>query len=133
MSNVRNVINKLEKIGSKAVDKIMRGTTLDLFGRIVDDTPVDEGALRANWYVSFSSPSHEVDEENKNTNSSNQRVNSQTVRWNLKESIFLTNNMTYADVIENGDKNHRAQKMAARNIALAQSIIKRNAFKFKIK
>ena len=86
-------IKDFNKKTEKAALNVFRGTALSLFGRIVKRTPVDTGRLRGNWQASINiSPSGNGD--------TNYRTTVGGVK--LGDSIYLTNNLPYANAIENG-------------------------------
>jgi len=62
------------------------------------------GRFRANWVLSFGSPSTAVLEEfDKTGNKAKERISSQMQKYELtEESVFLTNNLPYAERLEYG-------------------------------
>lgn len=65
---------------------------------IIMDTPVLSGRLKNNWMVSKNIPSNETTEST--SNQSINRVNA--VTFELGDTLYLTNNLPYAERIEFG-------------------------------
>jgi hypothetical protein len=109
-----NLEKALEGFEGSASD-LKRHVALDLLTRVVERTPVDTGRARANWQVSINGPttapirytraSHIAAERNERS------VYNQTVEQGSEvietvqegESIWLTNNLPYIEVLEQGD------------------------------
>lgn len=96
---------------SKAIEKakgqaelVVRKISIDLFSSVIQKSPVDTGRFRANWNVSLNAPDESTSEETDPTglNSTN-RVVSVVASYKLADqSIYLTNNLQYANRLENG-------------------------------
>ena len=91
----------------EAVAEEMQAITTELFGSVIEDTPVDKGGLRANWQPSSATPA---------TGTINSTDGSGVVR-DVKDFlskfdfmkqdfvVYLTNNLPYANVAEYGGWN----------------------------
>lgn len=80
---------------------------------IIMDTPVLSGRLRNNWFVSVNKGSNETTE--RTGNESIGRVNA--VKFKLGDTLYLTNNLPYAERIEfTGWSKKAPQGMVRRNI-----------------
>ena len=98
----------LGKYATDTVEKtnqVCRKVALSVFRRVVMRTPVDTGRARGNWIPTVGSPSSEVnDTQDKGGVMAMGRAASQTGRWDPSkgQSIFLTNNLPYIEVLEKG-------------------------------
>jgi len=122
----------------KAASAVFRGTALSLFGKIVKRTPVGNrstwkgkaskgytgGRLRANWQVQINTPADgEVNKEDKNGGKSIDNGNANMARAKIGDSIYITNNLPYADVIENGRSDQAPSGMVKVTIAEFKKIV----------
>lgn len=120
-----------EKV-TKAATNIFRGTALGLFKNIIKRTPVDTGRLRANWQAEINSiPTDVVKATDKPGGKTIAAAQAETGKAKLGDSIFLINNLEYAEVIENGDRTHLPQGMVKRTVAEFKSIVNGQANKNK--
>ena len=80
---------------------------------IIMDTPVLSGRLRNNWFVSVNKGSNETTESTTNT-----AVNrASAVTFKLGDTLYLTNNLPYAERIEfKGWSNKAPSGMLRRNL-----------------
>ena len=69
---------------------------IGLSSDIIADTPVKSGRLKNNWFVSVNQGSNETTE--RTGNESIGRVNA--VKFKLGDTLYLTNNLPYAERIE---------------------------------
>lgn len=102
---------------TKAATNIFRGTALSLMGKIVKRTPVDTGRLRNNWFPSLNRPSTQVD----GGKGSNAAV---AFKAKLGDEIYFTNNLPYAQEIENGNSKQAPQGMVKVTVTEYQQVIK---------
>lgn len=82
-------------------DRVYRAIGLQMFGQIMERTPVDTGRLRGNWQTTISNPaSGELDVTSSNIAQAQltATVNGVTIR----DTIYFTNNLPYALAIEHG-------------------------------
>lgn len=95
-----DILGDSKKRSLKTVNKIYRAAGIRIFSDVIHDTPVDEGRLRGNWFLSTGSPSK------KKTKSAKNRGTLYIAKTfpvdALGERIFLTNNLPYASVVEYG-------------------------------
>lgn len=96
-------INKFAlKVESRS-EKVFRGTVLGLFSSIIKRTPVDTGRLRGNWQLTINKPAYgELDVADKTGAKALATGTTNSKKIKLKDSVYLTNNMPYAGVIEDG-------------------------------
>lgn len=94
---------QIEKAKEQA-ELVAKKTMIDLFNRVIQKSPVDTGRFRANWNCSIGSPdlstSQAIDPSGSVASS---RATATVVSYTLNEqSVFLTNNLPYAERLENG-------------------------------
>lgn len=90
-------INAFVKKTERKTLNIFRAVSYDVFGRIVVRTPVDTGRLRGNWHIS------------------------QVIT--LGERVFISNNLPYAEAIEDGHSKQAPMGMVKVTIAEFDSIV----------
>lgn len=94
-------INSFNKKAIKNSEKVYRGTTISLFGRFIKRSPVKTGRLRGNWQTSLNRPKDgELDRTGAAVAIA--EVKAEASLANLNDSIYITNNLPYAQLIENG-------------------------------
>ena len=132
-------IGAFGKKALKKSNKVVRGTALSLFSKIVLMTPVGNasqwetkyppkgyagGRLRANWQASIGSPR---DGEIDSTSSSKalSTITKAAAMLRGDGSIFLSNNLPYAQRVEDGWSKQAPAGMVKVNIAQFKRIVKR--------
>lgn len=98
-----NLAKQIKAANDKA-ESIVKVTMIELFNRVIQKSPVDTGRFRANWNCSIGSPdlstSQAIDPSGSGAIS---KATSTVVSYTLNgQSVFLTNNLPYADRLENG-------------------------------
>ena len=97
-------------------DKVFRGSSLGLFTRIIQRTPVLTGRLVNNWQIGIDKQNNKQIKAVKNKSSDiaaknkATRKTSKDVQWaKHTNTIYFSNNLPYAQAIEDGgsDKNNR--------------------------
>lgn len=114
---------KALRAAQEAAEKVMRATMFTLYSTTSRDTPVDTGRLRANWQVTLNQPAtHQVG--GSTASNPSPTLNSYTI----DKTMYLTNNLPYADVIENGGANRTANFMLKRALAgIKSSLVRQSA------
>lgn len=121
---VKNTVDLQKGIDAavKAAEKVMRGTMFTLYSNTSRDTPVDTGRLRANWQVTLDQPAtHHVS----GGTLSNPVPTLQS--YTIDKTMHLTNNLPYAEVIENGAANREPNFMLKRALANIKSSLVRQS------
>ena len=94
-----------------------RAIALKLFGAVIQDTPVKEGRLKGNWIAKIGSPSSATTETtDKSGSATTRKAESEVMRMNGDQSIYLSNNLPYAEVIEFGGPGREARRMVSKNV-----------------
>ena len=98
-----NLAKQIEVANDK-VESIVKVTMIELFNRVIQKSPVDTGRFRANWNCSIGSPDLSTSQAiDPSGSSSISKATSTVVSYTLNgQSVFLTNNLPYADRLENG-------------------------------
>lgn len=106
--------------------KIVRGVALKTFGEVTRRTPVDTGRLRGNWQVTLNQlASGEVDRTDKGDTLVNAEAMQRAAQMTHKDTIIMTNNLPYADPIENGNERMRGQFMLKSSVAAVSIELKK--------
>ena len=98
-----NLAKQIEAAKDQA-ELVAKKITIELFSRVIEKSPVDTGRFRANWNCSIGSPDLSTSESTDPSGSGAiSKVTSTVVSYTLNDqSVFLTNNLPYADRLENG-------------------------------
>lgn len=88
----------------QATERTIRGTALKVFSAIIKASPVDTGRFKGNWQCSVERPlSGELEIEDKDGGVTIAAAEAAIATYTtMKSSIFLTNNLPYADRLANG-------------------------------
>ena len=117
------------KKAEKAVLMTYRGTALEVFGSVIRRTPVDTGRLRANWQVDLNRPA--IGEVNGTPQQAVNKGRSEIGRAKASDSIYITNNLPYAQVIEEGSSKQAPQGMVGITVRMYRRIVAAQARKNK--
>lgn len=99
-----DIIKKFQEESELSNEQIVRGTFIKLAGAISNDTPVDEGITRGNWYITTSQPSvaYNSNKKDKSKGESEFQAELSKTKDIMGKSLFLTNNSPNILVLENG-------------------------------
>jgi len=128
MNNIKAVKKDLIKFSKESELKasiVFRKVVIDLFGRVVLDTPVDTGAARGNWYPTMTTPASGTRKRLDKTGSKAQaEVSALSQKAELGKTAWLTNNLPYILRIENDgwSKVKAPDGMVKINVVVAQAI-----------
>ena len=104
-------LNKYGAKTMKQISMVFRRTGMDITSRIIFRTPVLSGMLKNNWFCSFGSPSSETTNYPGKTGSAATARASKVIHsWDIEsgQSLFITNNLPYAERVENGHSRVKA-------------------------
>ncbi len=98
-----NLAKQIEAAKDKA-ELVAKKITIELFSRVIEKSPVLTGRFRANWNCSIGTPNLSTSESiDPSGNGAISKATSTVVSYTLNDqSVFLTNNLPYADRLENG-------------------------------
>lgn len=88
--------NKIDRI------QVARYVSINISRDIVNNTPVDEGRARSNWYASNSGSSNQTTESNKRDSLANVRKKFDGAAKKYG-TYYFTNNLPYARALEYGE------------------------------
>lgn len=126
MTDIRKAFKNAEKLVQNHVVNIVKGGVLEMFGEIVERTPVGDptkwkskapkgyvgGRLRANWQIGVNSAKlDEIDGTDSAGGSTITQAENdlRSYRFRKNDTIYITNNLPYAEAIEEG---HSTQSRA---------------------
>ena len=104
-------LNKYGAKTMKQISMVFRKTGIDITSRIIFRTPVLSGLLKNNWFCSFGSPSDATtNHTGKQGTAALARATTVINSWDIdsEQSLFITNNLPYAEAIENGHSRVKA-------------------------
>lgn len=130
-SNINEFMIKLKGLGDATERHVMlyrKRVALDVFSRVILDTPVLSGRARGNWFASLDIPDEHVD-LNLFDKSGATTVQNMIRVVNAASSepfgiIWLTNNLPYILRLENGWSKKAPQGMVQRAITAVMSGLK---------
>jgi len=92
------------------------------------DTPVKEGTLRGNWQTQHVNPSLKNDSRPSKAGSAPLSRARKALKFAaMHEAVFFTNNMPYAEAIENGWFARAPGVMVAKNVLRFRQLLTREA------
>ncbi|MFD2248937.1 hypothetical protein FHS82_001053 [Pseudochelatococcus lubricantis] len=96
-------ISKWAKQTRVDLDTIVRKVSLDMFTRIILKSPVDTGRFRGNWQVSIGSVANgTIAVDDKDGSATISAAQAATMGVKAGDTIYLTNNLPYAERLEDG-------------------------------
>ena len=96
-------IKKIIVDREKETTNIFRAISFQLFDRIIRRTPVDTGRARANWNADIDSADlSTTDEQDKSGGSTSAKMQDKTLKAQLGNTLYLTNNLDYIGELEYG-------------------------------
>lgn len=104
MSDVRVVVNSLNKFTEKLIQRL----TLNVTANLIEDTPVDTGWARANWVPAIGSPRTKTAGTREAAENGNLSTGPQTtgqveiLRYKLGPTVHITNNVPYINKLNAG-------------------------------
>jgi hypothetical protein len=96
-------IKKFTAKTEDVAEKTIRGTALSIFSQIVLRTPVDTGRLRGNWQTDLNNVKQvEIERVDQSGSAAIREASEETGKYRLGDFITMSNNLPYAEPIENG-------------------------------
>lgn len=113
------------ELSNTGIEKVYRGVLIKLFGAVIQDTPVDTGALRGNWRTSVKQPLLRALKRKSGQESMNE-VRSKLAKADPRVTAYLTNNLPYAERIEYDGWSHTKapEGMVRKNVLRFERLIK---------
>lgn len=100
-------LSKFAKHLDVEVEKVVRKISFEIYNGITQKTPVDTGRAKANWNIGFQNPNLKVDM--KKTTFTPVSI----PKGKGKHAIFITNNLPYIAMLENGSSKQAPTGMVA--------------------
>lgn len=95
-------ISKWVKATNGNLELVARRTVLDMFGRVVDKSPVDEGRFINDWQASVgSAATGQINQPDKSGQRAREEIRRVADNLKIGETAYLTNNLPYAERLEN--------------------------------
>ncbi len=119
---------KAQKKLEKELENVVKAAGINLFNGIIQLSPVRQGRFRGNWQASVNTPATDIlfqsvpQSEDENITFVD-NVSQKLTSFKLNDTIYLTNNLPYAERLENGWSQQRPQKWVARATAEAQKYL----------
>ena len=109
------------------VDQVLRATALDLGGKIIKGTPVDNGVAINNWFTSIDAePSVNIQREaNKDGTEAMNQLDKEVGMFGMGKTFYMINRIPYIVHLEEGTEHMRAFGMVRRAMDNLESGIKR--------
>lgn len=96
-------INRWAQRTEEKLDLAVQKIALDLFKRVILDTPVDTGRARANWQVSIGKvPNGTLDLTDKSGQATVSKATAVAAGLEAGDIIYLVNNLPYIQRLEDG-------------------------------
>ena len=118
-------LNKFTKKTNRITEQVFKGTVISLFNKVVLRTPVDTGRLSQSWRPTLNKPSQSL------SSSGSKGIEAVVAKAKVGDSIFLVNNLPYAQKIESGSSKQAPAGMVAITVAEYKKIINENVIKAK--
>ena len=116
------------KQGKKAPKKTRDQVMLKLFKAVIMDTPVKDGRLRGNWQTQHFSPNLSTKSRPSKAGSSALSRARKALKFApMRNDIYFTNNLPYAEAIENGHGGRPAGVMVQKNVLRFGQLMTREA------
>lgn len=101
MKSISAQLNRIKAESMQKVEKIYRGSMLEMGRRIILRSPVDTGAFRANWNSDYRLD-NSYDENNSDPNKSDGRLVEKVNGLSAEKKFFFANSLPYARRLEDG-------------------------------
>ena len=126
----------------KIPEKVVRGTVIGMFSRIVKRSPVDTGRFRGNWQISIDAPARgqlsTVEKGKVEPNPSSNPSGSSTATEGAfkvqkapfpRSAYFITNNLPYSEKLEFGSSEQAPNGLVRITVAEFERVIREEAAK----
>tara|TARA_B100000795_G_scaffold36505_1_gene24069 strand:- start:577 stop:960 length:384 start_codon:yes stop_codon:yes gene_type:complete len=110
-------LKNFNKKTTRITEQVFRGTVIGLFNKVVLRTPVKTGRLKKSWRPTINSPSKS------SKKASPDAIVTTVSKAKLGDSVYLVNNLPYAQKIEGGSSKQAPVGMVKVTVAEYQKII----------
>jgi hypothetical protein len=124
MSDFEKDMKKFAAKTKRKENQLIRKFCLDLFGDVVQRSPVDTGRFKSNWQPAIGAAASGVlDDEDKSGAKTKAKIGQSVSGAKVGDKIFLVNNLPYAQRLESGWWSTQAPRgMVGLAVKRAQSI-----------
>lgn len=120
-------LSDFTKKSLRHTNRVKKGAAIELFSRVILDTPVDEGRARGNWLTTIGGDPNYSVLRTGITGAANEVV-TEVQRSKLEDTLVFTNNLPYIERLEDGHSKAQAPHgMVKKNIISMGHILKRKA------
>ena len=118
-----------EKAGDNA-NQIITKVALDIYSKVIDRSPVDTGRFRGNWNFAYGNIDYSINGVPDKSGSATKASAAVKVLSNTSgQDIFITNNLPYAQRLENGYSSQAAPNAIVRLTVVEFKISVRSALR----
>jgi len=111
------LVNDFAKEVPELAVQVCNKASLELFERVVMDTPVDTGRARGNWQISIGSAvNSELNTEDKDGSQTIGKATSEILSDKTTAPIFIQNNLPYIKKLEYGYSKKSPRGMLRKNL-----------------
>lgn len=120
-------VKKFTKKAERAALYVFRGTSLDIFSKVILRSPVDTGRFRGNWQCTLNAmATGEIEGTGRKALNAAKRT---TGKAKVTDSIYLTNNLPYAKKLEYGSSKQAPRGMVRVTVADFERLVQARAYK----
>lgn len=113
------LVNDFAKEVPELAVQVTNKACIDLFSKVVMDTPVDTGRARGNWQISIGNAvGSELNTEDKDGSSTIGKATSELLGDKTTAPIFIQNNLPYIKKLEYGYSKKSPRGMLRKNLTL---------------
>jgi hypothetical protein len=125
MSFAVDLANVANRIG-QGLEKTRQAVVLELFGSVIEGTPVDTGRARGNWQTSINTPKDSaIGRLDPSGRAAGAELESNLGQ--LGDTVYMANNLPYAERLEEGYSRQAPAGMVRTNFARVEQILKDKA------
>ena len=124
MASFANQLNQFNVKTQSKVNTVVQRVGLRLLGKLVMRSPVDTGRFRGNWQLQLNDiPSGIVETVDRDGGPTITTGESELAGAAIGDAIYITNNLPYAQVLENGHSQQAPTGMLAITVAEFNGIV----------
>lgn len=134
MATYDNIKDAHKELESK-LNNIGRAVAIEVFNSVIIQSPVDTGRFRGNWQCTLNYPaqgvllsSEKTKKDDKGKPAKGQfaataHPENQAATMSLKDTLYLTNNLPYAEPLEYGWSDQRGEGWVRMTVAKGQKVL----------
>lgn len=119
---------EMEKASERKLFLVIRKVAIDLFGDIINSTPVDTGRARGSWGINLNRPKPgPKDRKDKEGTKPQQELMIAISEYRPGDKIIITSNLPYIGRLEDGYSNQAPRGMVKKNVSRYKTILQKAA------